>query len=218
VHVFKRDETGKKAARRFRSDGIVLADLYGDDMEAMPLTVNAIEFKKLTKAAGRHLLIKLKIDGEKDSPAAIIKEIQSDPIRDNVLHIDFLKVKMDEKIHSNVAVSIVGEAVGFKEGGIIQHGLWELRVEALPGDIPKSIEVDISELGVGEHFKVKDLAIMENIKILNPEDDDILSIIPPPTFKEEAAVAPEEEELEPEPVVVGEKGEAEQEEEPKETE
>lgn len=209
LKVVKRDEKGKKYARRLRSEGGIPAVLYGHDIDAMPLSLEANEFNKLTKAGGGHLLIKLKIAGAKESPTAIIKDIQSDPIRDNILHVDFLKVKMDEKIQSNVAVSIVGEAIGIKEGGIIQHGLWELLIEALPGDIPKSIDVDISELEIGDHFKVKDLAALDNIKILNPEEEDILSIIPPPTFKEEEVVAPEEEELEPEPEVVGEEAAAE---------
>ncbi len=209
LKVVKREEKGKKYARRIRSGGGVPAVLYGHDIEAMPLAVDAGEFHRLTKGSGRHLLIKLKIAGVKQSPAAIIKAIQQDPIRDNILHIDFLKVKMDEKIQSNVAVSIVGQAVGMAEGGIVQHGLWELQIEALPGDIPKNIEVDISALQVGEHFKIKNLILPADVKILNPEDEVIVSIIPPPTFKEEEVAELEEEGLTAEPEVVGEEAGAE---------
>lgn len=207
LKVEERQATGKENARKIRGQGLLPAVLYGQDSESIPLTVDARDFFNLTHSgAGAHVIIKLKMDGDKKAPTVIVKEIQRDPIRDKVLHIDFQKIALNEKIQASVPVNIIGDSVGIREGGILQHGTWELEVEALPTDIPGHIEVDITDIHVGESIRVRDLPAIEKVLIVAAEDDVIASIIPPPTLKE-AAIAPEEEEVEPSPEVVGEEAE-----------
>lgn len=204
--VQDRPGKGKEYARKIRSQGLLPAILYGHDRDSVPLMVSARDFFNLTHSgAGSHVIIKLKMDSEKAAPMVIVKEIQRDPIRDTILHVDFQKIALNERIQASVPVSIIGDSVGIREGGILQHGLWEVQVEALPTDIPDHVEVDISNLHVGENFRVKDLPSTDKVSIVSDPDDIIASIVPPPTLKE-VAVAPEEEEAAPAPEVVSEAG------------
>lgn len=204
LKVQERQETGKKSAKNFRYQGQLPAVLYGHDSEPMPLTVDGRDFFNLThSAAGAHVIIKLKVEGDKKSPTVIVKEIQRDPVKNVILHVDFQKIALNETIHASVPVNIIGDSIGVREGGILQHGFWELQVEALPTDIPDHIEVDISNVHVGESFRVKDLPVMEKITLISDGADVIASVVAPTVIKEEA-VAPEEAEVAPAPEVVGE--------------
>ncbi len=113
---------------------------------------------------------------------------------------------MDERIQSRVPVSVVGESIGVKEGGVLQHGLWEIEVEALPKDLPENIEVDVAELQIGDTIRVADLVVAEDIGVLTDPEETVVSIVPPTELKEEELVE-EEEILEPEIVGAEEEGE-----------
>ena len=131
-------------------------------------------------------------------------------VRGQFLHIDLLVVRRDEKITVDVPVHLVGESHGVKEGGVVEHHLWDLRVECLPTDVPQSIEADITELGIGDTLTVGQVKAPAGATILTPTEETIVSVVPPPVLKleeEEAAEVAEGEEV-PE----GEEGAAEGEE------
>ncbi len=203
LKVKKRELIGKSAARKIRREQQIPGILYGDGFDPTPLTVELDDFKSVIHTeAGLNVILNLKVEGEKKEQTAIIKELQKDPIKDNFLHVDFMKISMDKEIEATVPLVLSGESVGVNEGGVLQQILWEIEVIALPLNIPDHIEVDVSDLDIGDALRVEDLILPEELEIRSREDEIIVSIVPPTELKEEELVVEEEEELEPE--LVGE--------------
>jgi large subunit ribosomal protein L25 len=185
LQAVRRDETGKGVARRLRADGRVPAVLYGHDLDTVALSVDAREmFHILHGAAGANALVDLVVDGTEH--LALAREIQRDHIHNKLVHIDFLAVSRTETITVNVPVVEIGEAVGVKEGGVVEHHLREIAVECFPQDVPDQIEVDITELALGDMVHVRDLVAPEGITILTNVEDAVLSIITPAVLRVEA--------------------------------
>ncbi|MEW6189234.1 MAG: 50S ribosomal protein L25/general stress protein Ctc [Actinomycetota bacterium] len=185
-------DTGKSAAKKLRAVGEIPAVLYGEGIESCPLAVDVRDFIHLIRSEGLNVIVKLKVEGDRGDYTAIIKEIQRDALKDFYLHVDFQKIAMNEKISTIVPLTIVGEAPGVKEGGVLQHGLWEVEVEALPKDLPDCIEVDVSALGIGDSVRVSDLPKREGVEILTSLEEVLVSIVPPTAIVEEVV---EEEEV-----------------------
>jgi large subunit ribosomal protein L25 len=187
-----REGVGKGAARKIRAAGKVPAVLYGPAVEPMRLAVDALQlWHALHTDAGTNVLINLAVDG--DTFLTMPREVQRDIVRGTLLHVDFLRIRRDVAIQVDVPVLLVGESVGVKEGGVVEHHLWELRVECLPTQVPESIEADISALAVGDSLHVSDLKIPQHITLLTPAEETLVSVVPPPVLEVEE-VAPEEEE------------------------
>lgn len=197
-----RDGLGKEKSKKMRGSGKIPAVLYGHGKENHNLLINARDFGYLESHGSTSGVLTLKLEGSKKPISAIIKEIQKNPVNDLFIHIDFLEIDMNETVTTTVPVSLIGVAPGVKMGGVLQHGLWELNVRALPGDIPSGIEVDITCLKVGDSIKVADLIPPKGVEILNPEEDPVVLIMTP--AKEEEVAAPEEQ---VEPKLVGKKDE-----------
>lgn len=208
MKVAQRD-VGESSTKKIRSDGKIPAIFYGRGIEPLPLSVDARTLKTIIHGeAGTNVILKLDIEGKGKGETAIIKEIQRHPIEDFFLHIDFLKIAMDEKIQAKVPVNLIGESMGVKEGGVLQHGLWEIEVEAFPKDLPDSIEVDVAELQIGDSVRVTDLTVSVDVSVLTESEETVASVVPPTELKEEELV--EEEMLEPELIgAEGEEGEEE---------
>ncbi|HZD59939.1 MAG TPA: 50S ribosomal protein L25 [Anaerolineae bacterium] len=192
----KREIVGKESSKKLRREGKVPAILYSDG-EATAITVNAREFSALAHSkTGTNVIIKLKIADAKAQPSAIIKEVQRNPVRDEYFHIDFQKIAMDEKITAMVPISIVGEAAGVKTGGLIEHQLWEIELAGMPSNMPSSIEVDVSELDIGDTFHVKDIQLPSGIDVLTDPSTTILIVSSPQGVRTSAeaveGIAPEE--------------------------
>lgn len=191
-----REKTGKGVARKLRQSGLVPAVIYGKGKDPQALVVDPQEVKNYL--AG-NVIFDLDIEGLGTMPA-MIKDIQKDVISGDLKHVDFLHISMDEKVTVSVPVVLVGDAPGVQEGGVIQQLLWELEVECLPLEIPESLEVDVSNLGVGESLSVSNLQVPEGITILTSEEETIVTIVVPTTAAEN-----EESEGEiTEPEVIGE--------------
>ncbi len=187
-----RDGAGKGVARKIRAQGRVPAVLYGPDLNARHLSVDARElWHALHTDAGTNVLINLALDG--DSYLTMPREVQRDIVRGTLLHVDFLRIRRDVAIEVDVPIHLVGESVGVKEGGVVEHHLWELRLECLPAQVPESIEADISSLGIGDSLHVSDLRVPQHLTILTPEDETIVSVVPPQVLKLEEEEGPPEE-------------------------
>jgi len=203
-----REETGKEAAKRMRHEGRIPAVLYGHGFDTRLLSLDERTFKTLLRH-GLHGLLNLKVEGAKgDAHTVVVKEIQRDPIKDHILHVDFQKIRGDEELHAEVALQFVGEPAGVKAGGILQHNLYEVSVQCLPKDLPEFIEVDISGLELKENLRVSDLVTIEGVKYTNSPEE-IVAAVAPKRVKEEVAV--EEELIEgevPEEVEEGAEAEA----------
>lgn len=194
-----RRETGKGPARRARLAGEIPGVLYGPGSEPVPLLVKSNDLMEvLYHAGGLSALIDLEIkDGkERKSQLAMIKEVQRHPLKDVILHVDFLSIARGRKITTKVPIAVVGEekSLGIKEGGIVQHNLWEVEIECLPADVPENLPVDISELDIGQHLLVSDLELPPGVVILNPPDEIVTAILAPRTVAVEEAAAEEGEE------------------------
>ena len=198
-----RKEKGTRPVKRLRGKGYIPAILYGKGKESLPLTLKDKDFRMvLQHLAGKSALIELKIKrGDKSiKKTVILKETQKDLTRDMILHLDFYETALDKPIEVNVPVVLTGESPGVKEGGVLDHVLWEIKIETLPTRIPEKIEVDISSLKIGESLYVRDLKTKE-VTILNEPTEVMVSILAP---RKEEEVAPPVEEAAAEPEVISE--------------
>ena len=183
----RREGSGKGVARKLRAAGRVPAVVYGQGMESAALSVDAKELRHVLHAGGANVLLDLIVDGK--DLLALARDVQRDHIRNRFMHVDFLVVSRTEKITLGIPVLVVGESVGVKAGGVLEHHLWEIQAECLPGDVPDSIEVDVTELAVGDSIKVADLAAPKGVTILSSEDELVLAVVPPQAREvEEVAV------------------------------
>lgn len=176
-----REKSGKGIARGLRRTQMVPAVLYSHG-KSMPIAIGNKEVTKvLNTEGGEHALINLTLQGAKDSAErmALIKDYQLDPINGKLLHVDLMEIAMNEKVKIQVAVHIVGNSIGVKEGGIFQYGQRHLEVECLPMQIPDNIEVNISALKVNESLHVRDIKAPEGVKILTEGDNTVATIQPP---------------------------------------
>lgn len=187
--VTSREGTGRSASRRLRKAEKIPAILYGKHTKPETLAVNAPEFVKLLKEiAGRAALVELKRDGGANA-LSFLQEIQRDPITDRYLHVDLQEVKENEKMIISVTVRVVGEAYGVKtEGGVLDTATKRLRIRTLPKDLPDFIEVNVTDLKMGESIHVSDLKAIAGVEYLdNPQQPVVLCVAPP---EEEVAATP----------------------------
>jgi large subunit ribosomal protein L25 len=183
-----RDGGGKGAARKLRAQGLVPAILYGHGMEPLKVAVDGRDlYHVLHTAAGANVLVDLRVGKERH--LALPREVQRDHIRGRFLHVDFLTIRRDEKITVDVPIHLVGESHGVKEGGVVEHHLWDLKVECLPGNVPQSIDANITKLGIGESLSVTDIHVPGNVTVLTPPEETIVSVVPPPILRIEEEVA-----------------------------
>jgi len=187
-----RSKTGKGSARQARMAGRVPAILYGRGMHPTPIAVDGKEMGLvLHTEAGANVLVNLVVEGGRRY-LTMVREVQRHPVRGNLLHIDFVNTARDVKTHADVPVSLVGDSRGVREGGVLEHHLWELRVEALPSDIPPALEVDITSLGIGEHLRVGDVPVPPGTDIVTPAEEIIVSVVEPQAARAAEGLAAEE--------------------------
>lgn len=213
-----RDKFGKEHVKKLRRKGVIPAVVYGAEISPLPLEVEAKSFHALLRSGlGENVIITLNIDDPKNGDKKVlIREIQRDPVLGNILHIDFQQISLTKKLTINVPVHLVGAPLGVQQdGGILQHVLRELEVECLPTDIPEKIEVDVSNLKIGDSIHVGDIKL-EGAELLSDPQGSIVSVVPPTIFKE-PEVAPAAAAEEPE-VITEKKEEEEKEEEAKKKE
>ena len=199
MEVQKREALGKGASKKMRREGVVPAVIYGPTIDTTPLEINFKDLSEILDKGGReNVLIDVKIKGVNKTAlekTVIIKDVQRDPVRGDIKHVDLFEVQMDKVIRVNVPVHITGEAKGVEVGGILQHETRELEIECLPSDIPKSIDVDVTDIDIGGSFHVRDLEVEENIKILVDGEHNIVSVIMPQKEEEEKTAEELEQEL-----------------------
>lgn len=158
LNARKGRDTGKGPARRSRREGLLPGVVYGLGGEAVAVSVIERDLQHiLAKGTGRNTLISLDVDG--DRQLVLAREVQRHPVRQALLHVDFVRVSRDVAVSAEVPVHLIGEATGVKDGGLLDQVLFNLTVEAKPADIPAVIEVDISALTIGDHLLVSGLAL-----------------------------------------------------------
>ncbi len=190
LHAKKRTITRSKV-KTLRNEGILPAVMYGAGVESTPIELDSRETTKMLANVGASTLISLKVGNTNHQ--VLLREVQRDYIRGDILHIDFLKVSMDVVIRTEVPLELIGESLAVKElGGLLVSGLSEIEVEALPGNLPDKIEVDISSIeSMDDVITVADLEIGEGIQVLTSEDEVLASVV----YQEEEEIEEEVEEL-----------------------
>jgi large subunit ribosomal protein L25 len=180
-------EPGSSSSRRLRRQGLVPAVIYGKDLEPIPVAVNGHDlYVALHTDAGINALINLEADGDKHLTMA--RELQRHPVRGEITHVDFVTISLTEKTRVEVSIELTGESEGVKEGGIIETIRSSIEVEALPTDIPQSIIVNITELGVGDTLRIADLPEIEGVEYLGDDDDPVVTVVLPAAEVEEVEV------------------------------
>ena len=200
-----RKETGKSAARRLRRQGFVPAIFYGKDREPKTLKLDA---RELAEKTGSNTIFQLVIsdeeNGENEKEIAIVKEIQRDVIKGNILHADLQKIDLNETINTEVPLELAGMEAADFSGGVLQQLMRSVEVECLPLEIPESIKVDVSGLEIGDAVHVRDLDA--GVEIITDPDEVIVTVVVPTDIEAELEKLAEEEEelLEPELLEEGE--------------
>lgn len=176
INVQRRTDSGKGAARRLRREGKVPAVVYGRKIGNINLAVDAGALNRLLAGGGATALVDLIIDGNQ-TQTALIREVQRQPDRDDVLHVDFHAVEMDQEVEVQVPVVLVGEDQRESDGGIVTQLLRELAVTCLPADIPERIEADVSGLRVGDSLLVSDLVVPPGVTVNTPAEEVVVSVV-----------------------------------------
>ncbi len=202
LEVTSRTPEGSRAVRRLRRSGRVPGVVYGGGGEPLSFDADARELRLALASSGA--VLDLSVDGGKATPV-VLKEAQRDPVRGDTVHIDLLRVRLDEAIHAVVPLELTGadDAPGVKEGGVLEQVMRELNVEALPTAIPESIVHDIGEMQIGDTLALEVVQAPEGVTLLD-EPETVVATLSPPRLQAEA-----EEEIEAETELVGEgEGEA----------
>jgi len=195
-----REKSGKSASRKLKREGFIPAILYSKDIN-LKISIKKEELLKLMHLhpSLESIMIELCNQDSEETYTSIVKDIQYHPLSDEIIHIDFKKISLHEKIRVKVPVIPKGEAKGVKQGGILEHFLREVEIECLPQDAPEKVEIDVSELDIGDVFHIEDLKLPSNLKVVEDPKEVIFTCVAP--HKEEE----EEKPVEEEPEVIKEK-------------
>ncbi|MGO8904694.1 MAG: 50S ribosomal protein L25 [Solirubrobacteraceae bacterium] len=198
LDVKSRAADGSRAARRLRRSGRVPGVLYGGGGDSVGFDADARELRLALASSGA--VLDLSIDGKKATPV-VLKEAQRDPVRGETVHVDLLRVRLDQAINAVVPLELTGvdDAPGVKQGGVLEQIVRELNVEALPTAIPESIVHDVGELQIGEQIALAEVTIPEGVTLLDDVEETVVATLSPPRLQAEV-----EEEIEAETELVGE--------------
>lgn len=198
----KRDLQGSSNSRRLRRTGSIPGVIYGEGKEATAIQLDTHAFEQLLHHhTSENVILEIAVEGEGDV-SVLVKDVQHHPVTSELIHVDLLKVDANRPIHVEIALELVGDSVGVKLGGSMEHVMHTIMVECLPGDLVEAFEIDVTNLKIGDSLHVADLNLGAKFKLLADEDA-IVAVVAEPR------VEAEEEEAEPgaatEPEVISKK-------------
>ena len=178
IKVEKRDSIGKNANRRLRAVGQLPAVVYGDQKDSVAIAIDRRKvIELLKKGGGENAVFLLELAGSKSSRHAMIRDLQIDPISRRIIHIDFQRIQLSQKVKVQVAIQLIGEPEGVKtEGGVLDFITRELEVECLPTAIPQGLEIEVSDLTIGDHIEAKDIALPEGVELMEEPEKVVISV------------------------------------------
>jgi len=187
-----RTTLGSRPSGRLRKEGKVPAVVYGLGTDTVSITVPSRELQHiLAGESGANTLINLDVDGER--VLTLARQIHRHPTRGELVHVDFIRIRRDVAVSAEIPVHLLGEATGVKDGGLLEQLLFQLTVEAMPGNIPVSIEIDVSELAIGDQLRVEDIALPEGV-VTHAEADFVVAQVAAPRVAAELEEGEEGEE------------------------
>jgi len=204
-----RTQVGNGPARALRRQGKIPAVLYGPDTEPVLLSVAVNDLEQVLKksTAAQVLLNVLIQNGETSTKSAMIKELQTHPVSRDFLHVDLYEIALDRKITVKIPIAVIGKSIGVEEGGVLQIIRRELEVSCLPFAIPEVIEIDVSDLDIGDSIHVGKLSVGEDIELMDDDHFTVVTVLSPKVEEIEVEELEDEEEGE-EPGAEGEAAEA----------
>jgi large subunit ribosomal protein L25 len=203
VEAQKRENRPRSILTRLRREGRIPAVLYGKKTGNELLHLDYSQFLRFLQQEGTSAVINLKLPDGK-TKHVMIKELQKDPIKDVILHVDLYEINMNEPVDTETVIELNGEPAGVKEGGILQQQLRTVEIRCLPNNIPDALTVDISELKIGDSVLLRDVKLPEGVELLSDPEEVVASVLPPQIEREketealDEAAAEAEENKEPE--------------------
>ncbi len=202
IEAKKRSDFGTRATKKLRREGQLPCVLYGQGEDSLSIVLSEMDVKTFFRQQGR--IMHLSVEGVEER--AILRDIQYDSMGNNIIHLDLLRIRLDEVISIRVAVNIVGIAKGIEEGGIMQILRNDIQVKCLPTQIPQAIDVDVAELGIQEALHLKDVHFPEGVELDEEPEYTVVSIVSKTVEPEPEAVEDGEELGEGEEADGGEEG------------
>ncbi len=205
-----RKQKGKSITRKLRAEGLLPAVVYGAETDPIPLTLNAHDTEHLFHSISvDNTIVNLELEGEKIPVPTLVREIQTDPVRSDLIHVDFYRIQTGVAVELDVPVHLEGTPKGVRDdGGVLEQPVYNLPIRCVPADIPEEIVVDVSELEIGDSIHVGELALPDGVEALLELDRTVCSVQVPTQLAADTD-EPDEEELE-EPELVGEVEEGEE--------
>ena len=212
--IIRQGKQTRSDLKKLRNTGKVPAVVYGYGTKNTSVKVDEVEFIKVIREVGRNGVIDLGVGSK--TIKVMVSDYQFDPLKNQITHIDFLAINMTEERTVDVPVQLVGEAVGAKEGDVVEQPLFDLQITATPENIPESIEVDITDLQINDSYSVGDIKVSGDFTIENDPEESVVTVVPPTDEpSEEEIEAMEGESATEEPEVAGEDKEDKEDEENK---
>ncbi|OLP63243.1 General stress protein CTC [Bacillus pumilus] len=200
LKVNKRTDFKRSTLQKIRLSGHVPGVIYGKNTDSLAVSLDSIDLLKTLRDEGKNTIITLDVNGETKS--VMVTELQTDPLKNELVHADFQVVDLQREIEADVPVQLIGESKGAKDGGVLQQPLFEVSITAKPKDIPQNIEVDITNLEVNDVLTVGDLSAQSSYQINNDPEEVVASILPPQQSK---VPEPDSEEKPKEPEAIKQK-------------
>ncbi|MBV7509240.1 50S ribosomal protein L25/general stress protein Ctc [Bacillus sp. sid0103] len=191
----ERKEFRHSALKQIRTNGNIPAIIYGSKVDSKPVYVSSTDLTKTIRQVGRNGIISLDVDGSKQD--VILTDYQEDSIKKEIIHVDFLAVDKSSKIHVEVRLVLTGDAAGVKDGGVLQQPLHQLSITSTPDNIPQQIEMDVTNLQVGETLTIADIPYQGSSFTINHENDEVIASILPPKQEDEINSGEQQEEGHP---------------------
>lgn len=187
----KREETGKTLVKLSRRQALIPGVVYGKKTKSLPIVIGLKELEKILIQGAAHKIVKLQIasNGAHQEKMCMIQEIQRDALGSRILHVDFHHISMEEKIEATVPLSLQGDPAGLKEGGVLDHVLWEIEVKALPMNLPEKLTLDVSALLINQSLHVKDIPVPEGVEVIHNLEEVVVVVHPPRVEELPTAVA-----------------------------
>lgn len=185
IQTTKREVGPRSALTQLRKQNQLPAVIYGYKVDSTPIYVDLKEVTKLVQQNGRNGVFKLDVNGK--TVSAVLSEIQRDALMGSVKHVDFLAINLSEELEVDIPVTIIGEAKGVNEGGILNQPNRDIKIKVKPSDIPDTIEVEVSELAIGDSLSIADIREHIKFEIINDDDYTLANVTPPAASVEEEA-------------------------------
>ncbi|MGO8685315.1 MAG: 50S ribosomal protein L25 [Thermoleophilia bacterium] len=186
--VRHRDDKGTRSSKRLRKEGLIPGVLYGAGKPATAIAVDDRDLRGATTTdAGLHAVLNVVFDGTKTAHVAIVKDVQLDPVKHHITHIDLQEIKLTDKIETTVTVHVEGVPNGVKMGGMLDVIGHEVTVEGLPTDIPEHLVINVEALEMGDVARVSDLVVPDGVRVLEDAEEVICSVVAQRAGEEEGA-------------------------------